>query len=88
MPRYDNTSIIRDDKTKVMKRTSKFYNSIPERNDDIYVMTQMGDRCDLLAHQYYGDASLWWYIAKANKLNYNNLDEGITIRIPVTTDYV
>tara|TARA_R100000152_G_C6696414_1_gene126836 strand:+ start:82 stop:348 length:267 start_codon:yes stop_codon:yes gene_type:complete len=88
MPRYDNTAVVRDKNNKVMKRRTKFYKAIPEKSDDIYVMTQLGDRCDLLAHQYYNDASLWWYIAKANNLNFNNLEEGLTLRIPSSTDYV
>ena len=55
--------------------------------EDIMVMTQDGDRFDLLAHQYYGDSSLWWYIAKANKMKCNNIPAGLTIRIPSTTNY-
>ena len=88
MPRYDNTAVVRDANKKVMKRRTKFYKAIPEQSNDIYVMTQLGDRCDLLADQYYGDSSLWWYIAKANNLKFNNLEEGLTLRIPSSTDYV
>ena len=87
MPRYDNTAIVIDDESKILKRRTKFYIEIPERDTDIYVMTQMGDKCDVLAHQYYGDSSLWWYIAKANNLKFNNLEVGITIRIPADTSY-
>ena len=87
MPRYDDTMIVTDDETKILKRRTKFYNFIPESSDDVYVRTQMGDRCDALAHQYYNDGTLWWYIAKANNLKFNNLEEGIIIRIPSTADY-
>lgn len=33
---------------------------------DIYVLTEWGDRLDLLANQFYGDTSLWWVIAISN----------------------
>ena len=46
-------------------------------------MTQHGDRCDVLAHQYYGDFSLWWIIAKANGIVGNTvLKPGELLRIP------
>ena len=64
MSRYDNTKIVEVDGKRVKKTT--LYENVPKTNDDIYVMTQYGDRLDLLAHQFYGDSSLWWFIAKAN----------------------
>tara|TARA_Y100001973_G_C5183852_1_gene326572 strand:+ start:1645 stop:1947 length:303 start_codon:yes stop_codon:yes gene_type:complete len=63
------------------------YSSIPETDGDIYVITQTGDRLDLLAHQYYGDVTLWWYIAKANGLKFMTLPAGTRLRIPATTEY-
>jgi len=83
--RYDNI--------KNMKKNGKdykltaIYKEIPELPEDIMVMTQEGDRFDLLAHQYYGDSSLWWYIAKANQMKFNNIPAGLTIRIPRSTEY-
>ena len=68
--------------------SSKYYRNIPETESDIYVITQWGDRLDSLANEYYGDQHLWWYIAKANNLKFNNLEEGITLRIPSTTDFI
>jgi hypothetical protein len=41
-----------------------------EITDDLSLDTetwQVGTRMDKLAHQYYGDASLWWLIAWFNK---------------------
>ena len=71
----------------IKKRNTKFYKNIPKHPDDIYVLTQVGDRFDLLAEQFYGDSQLWWYIAKANNLKFNNIEVGTTIRIPSTTAF-
>ena len=53
--------------------------------NDIFVYTNIGDRFDNLAQQYYGDSSLWWAISSANpNLPQNSYypPEGIQIRIP------
>ena len=63
------------------------YSSIPERDSDIYVITQMGDRLDTLAHQFYGDVNLWWYIAKANGIKDLRVEAGTSLRIPGDTKY-
>ena len=55
--------------------------------ENIYVITQFGDRLDLLANQFYGDPTLWWYIARANNLNTMVIPENIQLRIPGTIDY-
>tara|TARA_Y100000361_G_C10974950_1_gene245953 strand:+ start:69 stop:374 length:306 start_codon:yes stop_codon:yes gene_type:complete len=60
----------------------RFLSSVPKRNDDIFVVTQDGDRLDHLANEYYGDANLWWYIAKANNLKFITIKVGSTLRIP------
>ena len=70
------------------RMSTKYYKNIPETETDIYVITQWGDRLDLLANEYYGNSHLWWYIAKANNLKYNNLPEGIQLRIPGTLDFI
>tara|TARA_Y100000361_G_scaffold80658_1_gene71305 strand:- start:935 stop:1204 length:270 start_codon:yes stop_codon:yes gene_type:complete len=80
MSRYDNTKIVEVDGKRVKQTT--LYENVPKTNDDIYVMTQYGDRLDLLAHQFYGDSSLWWFIAKANNLKFNTVEIGTTLRIP------
>lgn len=42
------------------------YPSILPSSNDIYVLTSLGDRYDVLALNYYSDTSLWWVISKAN----------------------
>ena len=63
------------------------YPEIPSNPQDIWVITDFGDRLDLLADQFYGDITLYWIISigNPNKINFGSLfiDEGKQIRIPV-----
>ena len=89
MSRYENTKLVQTMKnnTKIISKLTTIYSSIPESDDDIYVITQNGDRLDLLANTYYNDSTLWWYIAKANGLKVMNIPEGTSLRIPGSTTY-
>tara|TARA_B100000131_G_scaffold198382_1_gene190583 strand:- start:18 stop:314 length:297 start_codon:yes stop_codon:yes gene_type:complete len=85
--RYNKVKIKRVSEGKnkgIVKRETKFYEKVPERDTDIWVMTQEGDRFDLLAYQYYGNQHLWWYLARANNMKFNNIPTGTTLRIPVS----
>lgn len=86
MNRYRNIKIIsQSNNTPKYYRDNK-YPIIPLSINDIYVITNTGDRFDLLAQQYYNDYTLWWIIAIANsKLPQNSLypPVGSQIRIPV-----
>ena len=92
MARYSNTS---KGKTRItqkrIKSHSKYnttiYDTIPLSNNDLYVISQEGDRFDNLAFQFYKDESLWWYIAKANNLKTMNIPTGTSLRIPNTIEY-
>ena len=44
------------------------------------------DRCDNLAFRFYGDSTLWWFIAKCNDLTTNNIPAGTSLRIPIKTN--
>lgn len=62
------------------------YPEIPLDEEDTYVISQAGDRFDLLADQYYSDSTLWWVISIANEKFQQNsmiLPEGQQVRIPV-----
>jgi phage tail protein X len=90
MPRYENTTIRKIKKegsVEVVSKTTTLYDIIPESDNDTYVISQYGDRLDLLAYQYYGDTSLWWYIAKANDLKVMVIPTGTSLRIPGSTQY-
>ena len=88
MNRYRSISTFNN---SVVKPGKRFYGvvkypDIPLSVSDIYVITQKGDRYDLLADQYYGDSTLWWVISIANESFQQNsmiLPEGQQIRIPV-----
>ena len=52
----------------------------------MYFIAQSGDRCDNLAQRFYGDTSLWWFIARANNLKTMNIPAGTSLRIPTSTE--
>ena len=60
---------------------------VQDDNNDVYVITQEGDRLDNLAFQYYGDSNLWWYIATANQISTMNVPNGTSLRIPSSTQF-
>lgn len=65
-------------------KANAIYPSIPETEDDIYIITTATDRYDTLARQFYNDSSLWWIIASANNSKKDGLivEQGIQLRIP------
>jgi len=87
MGRYQDIKVLRD--SDVLKGVRYYatvkYPEIPLSPDDIYVLTNEGDRLDLLAQQYYGNVNLYWIISIANNnLQQNSLllPPGSQIRIP------
>lgn len=91
MGRYSNVKELKNQNRNVGSLGDNYYKNVtyPEikiSSDDIYVITEFGDRLDLLANQFYGDVSLYWVIAIANpdKVNMGSLflTEGSQIRIP------
>jgi hypothetical protein len=66
MNRYKSIQIITSSLGVKYYKDSK-YPRVPLSVNDIYVVTTIGDRFDLLANQYYGDPSLWWVISIANE---------------------
>lgn len=81
--RYENTPTKKEKNGKTVYQ-SKIYAKIPLSDGDIYVATETGDRLDSLAYEYYGDSTLWWIIAAANKLHNGKfaLPDGTVLRIP------
>jgi phage tail protein X len=68
------------------------YPEIPPNPNDIYVITDWGDRLDKLSFQFYGDVTLYWVIAIANPnlVNFGSVyvNEGTQLRIPVEINEV
>jgi hypothetical protein len=69
----------------------KNYPQLPFSENDIYVITTIGDRLDTIAYSYYRDAELWWVISVAN----NNITRGsmfpqpgTQLRIPIDINTV
>ena len=77
MKRYLNTGLKK--RKNISSRTTTIYLSVPERNDDLYFIAQEGDRCDNLAYKFYGDVTLWWFIARVNHLTSNNIPAGTSL---------
>ena len=96
MARYENSKLKKQQILRGVQKPKSYnitsykttiYSSIPESDKDIWVITQQGDRLDTLAHQFYNDTNLWWYIAKANNLSFMTIPTGTSLRIPGTTQY-
>ena len=85
--RVNLTSQYHDRGGEVSTYDTTLYNVVPETNSDLYVITQEGDRLDLLAAQYYNNPHLWWYIARVNYLTTMNIPAGTRLRIPISTRY-
>jgi len=73
--RYQDAKVL--DKVKKIDSQDKEYHvrrlstiMYPEfaTNNDTQIISQDGDRLDLLAKEFYGDETLWYVIARANNL--------------------
>jgi hypothetical protein len=92
MKRYANIKIIKNTNPNVANLGAEYYQTntypeIPLNENDIYVITDVGDRLDLLAYQFYKDVTLYWIIAAANydvlELDSLYISEGTQLRIPI-----
>ena len=86
MSRYLTTKQIKDNNGK-RKASTTIFPVVPFSQKDIFIKITSPERLDLLAYQYYGDTSLWWYIAKANKIQTMNIEDNVQLRIPGSTQY-
>ena len=77
--RYDNKTTLSTPQGKPYYK-AKVYPNIPLSESDVYVITTVGDRLDLLAYSYYNDVNLWWVISMAN----NNTTNGSLFPAPGT----
>ena len=83
MNRYESTKKIKN-KDLINKYETVTYPKFERKETDIYIITNEGDRLDLLANQYYTDPRFWFVIARANNLGKGTLKvpPGIQLRIP------
>ena len=84
MSRYRYTK--KDKRNKKNYYATTVYKKVNEKNTDSYFITTEGDRCDNLAFRFYGDSTLWWFIARVNNLTTNNIPAGTSLRIPATIE--
>jgi len=85
MQRYKNTELSNYKKNKKSFDTT-IYKEVPKKDTDEYFIAQEGDRCDNLANQFYGDSTLWWFIARVNDLQTMNIPAGTSLRIPISIE--
>tara|TARA_R110000796_G_scaffold245796_1_gene370222 strand:+ start:421 stop:690 length:270 start_codon:yes stop_codon:yes gene_type:complete len=84
MARYDNSEkFFNKGLTSI---GTSYLPTFKESNSDILLIATQGDRCDLIANEYYGTTELWWYVASVNNLSSNNIEAGTQLRVPVSTE--
>lgn len=89
--RYEQNTILAEKFTNKTYYKNKLYPNIPISSEDIFVITTVGDRLDLLAYTYYKNPEYWWIISMAN----NNVTKGsmfpqpgTQLRIPLNVNEV
>ena len=88
MKRFNDIKILRNLKSK-RYYLNTILPDVPLSPNDLYVVTQDGDRLDNLSFEFYKDTQFWWVIAAANP-NILRKDSyyvalGVQIRIPADT---
>ena len=92
--KFNMTSRYHDRKGNVSKFNTTIYKpanramseELDSKNSDLYLLAQEGDRLDNLANEYYGNPSLWWFIARINHLNSINVPAGTSLRLPASLE--
>ena len=85
--RYQNIKILKTEEGKRYRKTIE-YPKMEKTVDDKYIIGMQGDRLDNLAHKYYGDARLWWILARANHLGKGDLSVPIGKQLRIPKDYL
>lgn len=81
--RYQNISIIKSSKNKNIY-SQVYYPEFGNLEDDIYIITSITDRLDLIALDFYDDDKLWWILVMVNNLEGDSIYPpiGIQLKIP------
>ncbi len=92
MARYSKIPKSRTSDSKLRDEGTRFYRTttypvVPNNPNDIFIVTEFGDRLDSLAFKFYKNSSLYWIIYSANpdilRADQLYLPAGVQIRIPV-----
>jgi nucleoid-associated protein YgaU len=88
--RYAYSRVIKTKETNKQYLESTIYPRIKPNDNDLYIISEAGDRLDLLAHKYYNDKTKWWIIATANNINDATfyVEPGLQMRIPSNTTVI
>ena len=91
MNRYADIEILKTTNNDLRTQGTRYivntkYPTVSLNENDIYVITEWGDRFESLAFRFYGDVTLWWIISIANPnlVDFSSLflPIGSQIRIP------
>jgi hypothetical protein len=84
--RYQHNRVFQDPLTGRRRIETMVFPRLPRREDDVYIYSTAGDRLDLMAYDYWGDATLWFVIAAINNVGNGSLAvaPGIQLRIPAS----
>lgn len=84
MDLYKNIKTLTN-KNNIQYKKNILYPYIEPSSSDIYVITVVGDRLDLLAYDYYSDTSLWKLISVNNFMDKDSIfiEPGTQLRIPM-----
>ena len=83
MQRYSQFSEIILTSQGKRRYASMRYPKFERKPSDIYIITKITDRLDLLAYQYYGDVRYWPIIAKANNLHDATIKPPVRFRLRI-----
>ena len=90
MQRYKEfAEVIMDGSNNKRRYSTLYYPDFERKSSDIYLITNMSTRLDLLSYQYYGDTRFWPILARANKLHTATIRPpiGFRLRIPYPLNY-
>lgn len=81
--RYQNIRIEKSINNKNIY-SQVYYPEFGNLEDDIYIITSITDRLDLIALDFYGDDKLWWILVMVNNLEGDSIYPpiGTQLRIP------
>lgn len=85
--RYENIGTQKGTDGKTIYLPTRYPNLVAS-NEDYYIIARDQDRLDLIAYDFYGDATLWWVIAMANDLPGDSMFPplGFQLRVPASAD--
>tara|TARA_B110000285_G_scaffold77084_1_gene88800 strand:- start:41 stop:346 length:306 start_codon:yes stop_codon:yes gene_type:complete len=81
--RYQNIGTQKTTNGETIYLPTKYPTLVPS-NDDYYIIAREEDRFDLIATDFFGDATLWWVVVMANDLPGDSMyaPPGSQLRIP------